>query len=461
MIGEDYDDDGNLIVGSQVLDEVDEFVSRFVIFPDEHCSAVVTLFAAHTHAVECFYVTPRLILDSAEPESGKTRVLELLALLSRNPKMTFNTTVAALYRRLVDSMLTVLLDEADAIWSAKAGPQAEELRAFVNSGYKRGATVDRCVGDGSKIKVVEFPVFAPVAIAGIAGNMPATVTTRGVTIHMRRRAPGEHVDPYEEQDVIPESGPIRDRLAQWIGSTENQLRSARPVMPAGVTDRKAEVWRALLAIADAAGGDWPKRARASCEHFALGASAAAASLGVRLLGDLKDIFRGGDRMTTVEILEKLCALEEAPWGDLRGKPLDARGLARYLKRYEVGPATFKVLDGTDKPAKGYTTYPTKDNGGLADAWQRYLPAFAGNDRNDGNQAGRSAADENPVTDPSVTADPPTLPLTCDVTDVTTVTDNAREPCAMCGEHHHRYGESGRPCRTSAGNPPATAPSTGR
>ena len=109
--------------GAQVLDDVDGFITAYVVFPSEHCSVVVTLFAAHTHAVECFYVTPRLILDSAEPESGKTRVLELLALLCRNPKMTFNTTVAALYRRLPDKMLTVLLDEAHAICSAKAGPR--------------------------------------------------------------------------------------------------------------------------------------------------------------------------------------------------------------------------------------------------------------------------------------------------------------------------------------------------
>ena len=34
-------------------------------------------------------------------------------------------------------------------------------------------------------------------------------------------------------------------------------------MPAGVEDRDADVWEALLAVADAAGGDWPERARAA------------------------------------------------------------------------------------------------------------------------------------------------------------------------------------------------------
>lgn len=435
--GRDFDDDGNPITGSEILDDIDDFLRRFVVFPDsEYSSVAVVLFAAHTHGVESFYVTPRLILDSAEPESGKTRVLELLALLCRNPKMTFNTTVAALYRRLQDGMLTVLLDEADAIWSAKAGPQAEELRAFVNSGYKRGATVDRCVGDGAKIKVVEFPVFAPVAIAGIAGNMPATVTTRGITIHMRRRAPGEHVEPYEEQDVKPEADQLRAQLSQWIEDISAELQAARPVMPPGVADRKAEIWRALIAIADAAGGDWPKRARAACEHFALG-TASNTSFGIRLLADIKTILGGNDRMPTVQLLEKLCELEEAPWGNLRGKPLDARGLASHLRKYEVTPATFDVLDGTGKTAKGYTTYPTKGNIGLADAWTRYLQqqssGESGKDGNSGKSAGDSPDRPAALTDGSVSQDLPEGALTCGLTQVTELTDDPGTLCTACGE----------------------------
>jgi len=412
--------------GAQALDDIDAFIRRYVVFPDDCCSVAVTLFAAHTHVVECFYVTPRLILDSAEPESGKTRVLELLALLCRNPKMTFNTTVAALYRRLLDKMLTVLLDEADAIWSAKAGPQAEELRAFVNSGYKRGATVDRCVGDGAGMKVVEFPVFAPVAIAGIAGNMPPTVTSRAVTIHMRRRAPGDRISPYEEQDVMPEAQQLRARLAGWTATIEGTLKAARPDMPEGVTDRKAEVWRALLAVADAAGGDWPKRAREACAHFALGTAASDVSLGVRLLADLKAIFGERDRMTTVDILEKLTGMEEAPWGDMprSHKPLDARGLSNLVKRYDVHPTAFKPLDGTDKAVKGYTTYQTGDGGnvGLADAWRRYADKV-GNQGDDGNSAGAEPDRANPVTDEPVTGNSPKSALTSEVTELTEVTDS--------------------------------------
>lgn len=186
------------------------------------------------------------ILDSAEPGSGKTRVLELLALLCRNPKLSISTTTAALCRRIAQGPLTVLLDETDAIFAPKAAQQHEDLRALLNAGYKRGATVDRCVGDGAKIKVVEFPVFAPVALAGLAGRMPATITTRSVTVHMRRRAPSEHVEPLSEQEAAQEAEPLHDRLADWVTEVADEL-----------------------AVADAAGGAWPARARAACSYFVL------------------------------------------------------------------------------------------------------------------------------------------------------------------------------------------------
>ena len=51
------------------------------------------------------------------------------------------------------------------------------------------------------MKVRQFPVFAPVALAGLVARMPATITDRAITMHMRRRAPDEDVAEFRERDA--------------------------------------------------------------------------------------------------------------------------------------------------------------------------------------------------------------------------------------------------------------------
>ena len=221
------------IPGHAVLDQVAGFVARYVAFPDAHCLPVVTLWAAHTWAADAFYTTPRLVLDSAEPGSGKTRVLELLNLFCRDPEMVLSPTTAALFRLLDERPYSLLFDEVDAIFNTKNAGNYEDLRAMLNAGYKKTATIPRCVGDPKAMKVHRFKVFAPVALAGIAGNLPATITTRAVTIHMRRRGPAETVEPFEEEDAEAEAVPIRDALSAWTALPVDRGCGAGPAAVAG------------------------------------------------------------------------------------------------------------------------------------------------------------------------------------------------------------------------------------
>jgi hypothetical protein len=355
--------------GHEVLDDVAAFLARFSVFPSQHCAATLALWYAHTHAIEQFYVTPRLVLDSAEPGSGKTRVLEVAQYLVRAPEMTISATPAALFRLVSMGPITILFDEVDAIFNTKNGGNHEDLRGLLNAGYKRSATIARCVGDAKNMKVERFPVYAPAALAGIAGAMPTTITTRAITIHMHRRRADEPVEPFRERQIACQAQPLRDELAAWTDSTATRLRDAQPDMPDGVTDRPAEIWEPLLAIADTAGGHWPDTARGACRHFVLEAGPHTTSLGVRLLADLRDLFarHSTDRLPTPVILADLRELDEAPWGDLDGKPLDARRLARELNRYGTRPHDLRVTGGV---VKGYRT---GGPAGLADAWARYLP----------------------------------------------------------------------------------------
>ncbi|MDM7490736.1 DUF3631 domain-containing protein [Rhodococcus sp. CSLK01-03] len=359
--------------GAAVLDDLTAFLRWYSVYPDEHCAPTYALWLAHTHATMSFYVSPRIIFSSPEPGSGKTRDLELGALFAHAPRLTISTTTAALYRRIGQALdegqlpPTILFDEVDAIFGRTSTPQVEDLRALLNSGYKRGATVDRCEGDAKNMKVREFPVFAPVALAGLAGKMPRTITSRAITIHKRRRAPGEVVHPFRERDAANEATEIREDLVDWVGDVAVKLAELRPVMPPGVVDRPAEVWEALLAIADQAGGHWPVTAREACRHFVL-KTESDQSLGVQLLADCRAVFNGRDRVTTEELIASLRRMDEAPWSDMHGKLIDGRTLARLLKPYGIKSRDIKHSDG--KVTKGYFASGAT---GFADAWQRYVP----------------------------------------------------------------------------------------
>ncbi|TVT50725.1 DUF3631 domain-containing protein [Amycolatopsis rhizosphaerae] len=422
--------------GHEVLDAVVSFVSRFSAFPNEHCAPTLALWCAHTHIADRLYVTPRLILDSAEPGSGKTRVLEVAQFLVSKPEMTISITPAAIFRMLINGPMTLLFDEIDAVFNPKTGGNNEDLRALLNAGYKRTATVTRCVGDAKSMNVTRFPVYAPVALAGIAGGMPDTITTRAITMHMRKRRYDEVVEEFIEEDVEREAEPIRADLETWTTRVADDVARARPERPDGVRDRAAEIWRPLLAIADAAGDHWPETARKACSHFVLEAGPQTVSTGVRLLADIRQIFtaQATDRMVTAELIRELHALEDSPWTDLQGKPLDSRRLAKELDRYLVRPKDLKV---NGKTLKGYRI--DGDNG-LADAWSRYLPpldpaatsATSATPQVDGtaeahSPPGPSATSATQVADGRGANEPTATPLTSAVAQVAAVADETTQP----------------------------------
>ena len=71
----------------------------------------------------------------------------------------------------------------------------EELRAFLNAGHRRSGLTFRCESVGNTHTVVSFASFAAVALAGLH-DVPDTIATRSVIVRMRRRGPGDVVEPY-------------------------------------------------------------------------------------------------------------------------------------------------------------------------------------------------------------------------------------------------------------------------
>lgn len=343
--------------------KVAAFLKRFVAYPSEAAQIAHTLWILHTHLMGAWESTPRLAFLSPEPESGKTRALEVTELLVPNSVEAVNVTPAYLFRKVGgdDAAPTILFDEIDTVFGPRAR-ENEEIRGLLNAGHRRGAVAGRCVVRGKIIETEEIPAYCAVALAGL-GDLPDTLLSRSIVVRMRRRAPGEVIVPYRRRVHGPEGHVLGDEIAKWAASAELTVTGGWPEMPEGVEDRDADKWEPLLAVADAVGGEWPAKARVAAVTLVTESKGSTPSLGIRLLSDLRDVFGDHDAMFTQAIIDALNGLEEAPWGELQGRPLNPRGLAQRLRKYGVSSKTVRIGDLT---AKGYA----RDD--LWDAWERYL-----------------------------------------------------------------------------------------
>jgi hypothetical protein len=355
------------IDGAELLDQVYAFLGRFIVYPDRHAQVAHALWVAHAHMMAAWDTTPRLAFLSPEPASGKTRALEVSELVVPRPTPAINVSPAYLVRKVQadEGLPTILFDEIDAVFGRKPREGTEDLRSLLNAGYRRGATVGRCVMHGSIAVPEELPAFCAVALAGL-NDLPDTIHSRSVIVKMRRRAPDEIIEPYRRREHEEEGYGLRGRLAAWAAAAISRITI--PDMPDGIVDRDADIWEPLIAVADAAGAHWGETARATAVTLVtLSREYGEERLGIRLLDDMRTVFGNDEQLPTKVILEKLRGLDEAPWVDIRGKPLNDRGLAARLRSYGIQRCVIRIGSATHKG------YRRED---FVDAWRRYLAPLA-------------------------------------------------------------------------------------
>jgi hypothetical protein len=370
---------------AEILDSIVAFIRRFVVMSRAQLS-IAALWVVHTHAIEAADVTAFLAATSAEKRSGKTRLLEILELLVREPLRAANLTVAVLYRAIDEYRPTLLFDEVDAIFGLKARGN-EELRALINAGHSRGTPSLR-MGGTRMDELQKFETFSARVLAAI-GELPDTILDRSILIRMKRRSKSESVERFRRRDAVPTAAPLRQRISAWTAAHLTELRDARPIFPDGLSDRTEEGAEPLLSIADLAGGSWPERARGALVELCAGTEAAEDSAGLRLLRDVRSIFdeSPAGRLSSATLCDRLNALNEAGWGGWNeGKGLKQRNLSRLLKPYGVESRNIRLDDGSTP--KGFHLEQFED------AFSRYLSPEPGSERH--TATGPINIDRNPL-----------------------------------------------------------------
>lgn len=352
--------------GADLLDQLHQALTRYVLMPSPQAAYATVLWIAASHAQPAWAHAPRLVIRAPEKRCGKSRLLDVVEATCHEPFLTVNSSAAAVYRSISEDPPTMLVDEADTLFGAKADGN-EDLRGLLNAGHQRNRPTKRY--DAATNRVESIPTFAMAALAGI-GTMPDTIEDRAIIVRMRRRAPGETVSPYRLRRDRPPLQTLSERLTEWLRGDLATLERTAPAMP--LEDRAADTWEPLIIIADHAGGPWPDRARNAAD-FLLAETATndSGSVRARLLADCRTIFGDQPVLSTSELLRQLNADAEAPWSDYSTNGLTPAKLSKLLAEYDIKSANVRFPDGSQ--AKGYR------RADFLDAWTRYCPEVAPTD----------------------------------------------------------------------------------
>jgi hypothetical protein len=345
---------------ASILQEVEQTLRRYVAFATEAQVVACTLYVPHTYVVHAAHVTPYLAVTSAEKQSGKSRLLDVLAALVHEPCRMVSPSAATLFRAIEQTRPTILLDEADTIFRKK---EFEDIRAVLNAGFQRGQRIPRVNMDKGGGTVEWFDPFCPKVIAGI-GDLPDTVQDRSIPIRLKRRLGTEPVERFRWRQA-EELVDLRGRIAEW--SQFATLEDALPAMPEELSDREQDAWEILLAVADYAGGDWPARARDAAVTLSSARLDGRPSSGVQLLYDLRVLYElsGNRHLASDETIAWLKQLPDAPWATWT-----RNGISPFYLNKLLGPFGIK----TKNVRLGEQTLKGLHKAELEDAFQRYLEA---------------------------------------------------------------------------------------
>lgn len=332
--------------GESLLGLTQQWLGTFVKTAQPHDLHTLTLWAAHTHVVRHTYTSPRLLLDSPAPGSGKTTVLDHLNRVAFHPVQAASLSSPSLLARLLEkSPRTILIDEADRTLNPKA-EGVGELLAVLNSGYRFGASRPVLVQvAGGNWEPVEMSTFGPVAMAGNAPDLPPDTRSRCIRVLLLPDLEGAVLDS-DWQEIEPYALMLNAAFQRWAELTGEDIAAMKPDYAAdglgALRGRNRERWAPLYKVALAAGGDWPgwcrELIRNDLEEQEMDAEAGlvAKAPHLVLLGDIAEVWpKGAEFMPTTELVNALRWHKPDVWGagNQRFGELKPQGMGRMLVKH--------------------------------------------------------------------------------------------------------------------------------
>lgn len=256
-----------------ILDEFDQFYDEHLVLTDAQRWALV-LAAASTHGLEAFPTIWRLLFIGDKPESGKTLGMTITAKLSANPESAKGTTyalqsalAAATNTPELDTP-TLFYDEMDLFGPAGLGSPRHPFAEILREGYKRGATRQWSVNRSPQV----YSIFTPVIMTALNVAVPPDVRSRCIIIRMFPGTPKEYFDVRESETRAGMLAKVMNIAVKSVLPELKAFRAESLRLP-GLSNRRAEVWEPLFAVAVCLGGQkWLNRCAIAFRELALNSS---------------------------------------------------------------------------------------------------------------------------------------------------------------------------------------------
>ena len=321
-------------------------------------SKALTLWILQTWFVDYVERVPYLIINSPEPECGKSQLLKLLQLCTRKSCYMPSVTSAIIPRVLTgDTTPTLLIDETDT--NIKAMHGAADI---INDGYERGGRSFKADLNDQK-RVVQYETFSNKAFAGIdiVHKLKSTVLTRSIVIRLK------HIEVRDDQEIVQDLSLNKDKegwekLRSHLRKAELEFGELFQKMyhysysklhcPKGIKSlRQRNIWKGIFVIANLAKTvdkdglllEWAQECISELTKLIIGSDEHKD----RLCSNIKEIVSATkeDFLPTMEIVNLLNENEDWGWKCERGGAgLSPDAVARFFATYDLKSERKRSID---------------------------------------------------------------------------------------------------------------------
>jgi hypothetical protein len=354
------------MTGLELIGAVRAWLRRYVhVSPAQEL--VIALWCLHTWVYDRLGRTTPYIEMTGVSGSGKTTIMEAMALLSRGSVILTTLRTLAMCRKIheTEGRVTFFVDEAERLSSSSFGDQ----RSMLASGYRRGG--EHMVSVGKETQM--FPVWCPKVFTSLRTLTPV-IHNRCIPLWVERGTPAASLsNEWERAEAT---------AAEVIEQYRNVMRAVPRVIAVDPlwlsNERDREIWTPLFSLAATLGADkatMDELTAASVDLSSLRGverrmdaivedeAARERSYAVRLLQDCKAVILPGEAfIPTAVLVDRLRALPTGPWRSYQRSGLTDITLAQLLGAFAVGSVIGQEGKGAKnrKVVRGYRVAHIRD-----------------------------------------------------------------------------------------------------